>query len=571
MTRPGVPCQCHGLQRRRSRCGIDRVIRIPLARAGGELDWSSWFIRGMHSAGGQRSNFSLTQRNEMAKGPNLRPSKAKQAARQTQSSDDDEEEKPSGQQTTLLAKLKSVFPDPIALLTGISVVFMVGTLSLVLWVNYTGDIDIVINEISRDIEVLETEKDLPPPHSSKRKDRDDLSESYAAIEAIERALQHGDTAQARRIASQLASSKTVSAEDLSGLYKTIDEAEAANPVADAGGCRPDDVLPWIRESGGIAEGIAVVDTERGQGDGRGRGLAATQNNKPGTRLLSVPSDLFMSMWTAERSETLRPILAEQASILHSFNTLALFLLHESHNETSFYRRYICSLPLHVPLPLLWEESELPDDFMANSEMVEGRRLARTLVDRSYNATVLPLLELYPSILPAHHFTPAKWAWACSIILSRAVAMRRPPPSPDGGPAGPAELESGEQSASLAWILEVLAGIPLKASGPQLAHVLIPGIDMLNHDSDPARAAQLSSDLSSGGAVVLSAGPGGAKRGREVLIAYGPEDAMCGSRPLNRYGFVAADCPGTAEAAQAGAGTGGPDGAGAGATDAPGGA
>jgi hypothetical protein len=267
----------------------------------------------------------------------------------------------------------------------------------------------------------------------------------------------------------------------------------------------------------------------------------------------------MSMWAADRSETLRPILSEQASILHSFNTLALLLLHESHNETSFYRRYICSLPLHVPLPLLWEESELPDDFMASTEMAEGRRLARTLVDRSYNATVLPLLERYPSILQANHFTSAKWAWACSIILSRAVAMRRAP-SPDGGPAGPAELESGEQSASLAWILEVLAGTPLTAAGPQLAHVLIPGIDMLNHGADPARAAQLASDKQAGGAVVVSAGPGGVKRGREVVIAYGPEEAMCGSRPLNRYGFVSAECPGAADSKGEGRGAGGDRGA-----------
>jgi hypothetical protein len=250
----------------------------------------------------------------------------------------------------------------------------------------------------------------------------------------------------------------------------------------------------------------------------------------------------MSMWTAHKSEALRPILEEQAAILHSFNTLALFLLHESHNATSFYRRYICSLPLHVPLPLLWEEAELPDDFMADADMVEGRRLARTLVDRSFNATVPPLLERYPSIFPAAHFTPAKWAWACTIILSRAVAMRRAAAPADGGAAPPAELDSGSGAGSAAWILEVLAGSPLPPTGPQPAHVLIPALDMLNHDSDPARAARLSADPAAGGAVEVAAGPAGLPRGREVVMAYGPEADMCGPRPLNRYGFVSPPCP-----------------------------
>eukprot|EP00291_Cryptomonas_curvata_P016974 CAMPEP_0172168042 /NCGR_PEP_ID=MMETSP1050-20130122/9912_1 /TAXON_ID=233186 /ORGANISM="Cryptomonas curvata, Strain CCAP979/52" /LENGTH=377 /DNA_ID=CAMNT_0012838909 /DNA_START=107 /DNA_END=1237 /DNA_ORIENTATION=- len=377
--------------------------------------------------------------------------------------------------------MKAICPDPIGVLAGVALVVIVIALGLVLWVNNTGGIETVMDEIRRDVEVLDTERDQPAPHSSRRKDRDDLSESYAAVEAIEKALQHGDTALARRIASQLAASKTVTAEDLAGLYKTIDEADEANPIADAGNCRPEEVLSWIREMGGTVEGLAVVDAEGSQGDGRGRGLAATQATKPGTRLLSVPPDLFMSMWTAPKSQTLRPVLEEQASILHSFNTLALFLLHESHNATSFYRRYICSLPLHVPLPLLWEESELPDDFMADADMVEGRRLARTLVDRSYNGTVPALLERYPALFPAAHFTPAKWAWACSIILSRAVAMRRSAAPADGGPAPAAELESGSGAGGAAWILEVLSGSPLPAAGPQPAHVLIPAVDLLNHD------------------------------------------------------------------------------------------
>ena len=487
---------------------------------------------------------------QMAKGPVLRPSKARQVSRQARTSDDDEDDKPLGQATSLSSGFNSIVPDPISLLAGVSLVFMVGALALVLWVNYTGGIETVIDEISRDVEVLDTERDQPPSHSSRRNDRDDLSESYAAIEAIEKALQHGDTHLARRIASQLASSNLVTAEDLAALYKTIDDAEAANPVADAGRCRPEEVLSWIKDSGGIVESVAVVDVETGQADGRGRGLAATKNVNAGSKLLSVPSNLFMSMWTAKHSSTLAPVLEEQASILHSFNTLALFLLHESHNESSFYRRYICSLPLHVPLPLFWEESELPEDFMADADIVEGRRLARSLVDRSFNATVPPLLERYPDRFPAQHFTLSKWSWACSIILSRAVAMRRPAPQAGSAGAAPAaaELESGSESASLAWILEILAGAPLPADGSQPAHVLIPGIDMLNHDANPARVARLSTDAEAGGAVVLTAGPGGLKRGREVVMAYGPEEAMCGSRPLNRYGFVARPCPGADEPA-----------------------
>ena len=89
------------------------------------------------------------------------------------------------------------------------------------------------------------------------------------------------------------------------------------------------------------------------------------------------------MWWRSASKAgdgLGEILSAEAStaggVLQSFNGLVLFLLHQAHTAASPYRKYICSLPLHVPLPLLWADEDLPDSFLSDPKLMAERLVAR---------------------------------------------------------------------------------------------------------------------------------------------------------------------------------------------------
>ncbi len=62
--------------------------------------------------------------------------------------------------------------------------------------------------------------------------------------------------------------------------------------------------------------------------------------------------------------------------LGSFNGLALLLLHQAHAKDSAFRDYICSLPLHIPLPFFWSDADLPSDFVEDKAIVAHRLVVR---------------------------------------------------------------------------------------------------------------------------------------------------------------------------------------------------
>eukprot|EP00960_Hanusia_phi_P021930 649455-Hanusia_phi.AAC.1 len=78
---------------------------------------------------------------------------------------------------------------------------------------------------------------------------------------------------------------------------------------------------------------------------------------------------------------------------------------------------------------------------------------------SYNTTVAPLMLKYPQVFPEDRFTKPKWAWALSIVISRAIAMKR-----TGGVLGHSWSLADPQLLDAANILEVLK------SGKSDAHV-----------------------------------------------------------------------------------------------------
>jgi hypothetical protein len=341
--------------------------------------------------------------------------------------------------------------DHLAVVAGAVLFLMLALLALLLYLNTMADIkhwDGAKNGVLA-VYNLDTIHDVAA--AATKKDKDDLLETYAAVDSIERAVQHGNIAGARMVLQQLIGSNTLQASDVAALTKLIEDAEAENPIIDIAACRAPNALNFVKEKGGsiISEGkgeeadwalmMADFDHDQQQADGRGRGIAALKEIKEGEVLLEVPGGAQMSIKSAASTPKLEHIFKAESrasgGVLGSFNGLALFLLHESHRTDSYFRPYICSLPLHVPLPFLWADTDLPPDFLADHKIVADRKMVRELVELSYNVTVPPMLEKYPEVFKAEHFSTSKWAWACSIILSRALAL--------GASAGTSQLLDAE--------------------------------------------------------------------------------------------------------------------------------
>jgi hypothetical protein len=379
---------------------------------------------------------------------------------------------------------------------------------------------------------------------------DGVSNARAAVDAIERAVQHGNIAGARGILAQLIAGNTLQETDVAALTKLIDEAEAENPIAELGKCRAPGAFTFVKDKGGkiisqpagggageeIALMMADFDHDQQHADGRGRGIAALKEVKEGEILLEVPPAAHMSVKSAESTPGIDKVFkAESAAnggVLRSFNGLALFLLHQTHKVDSAFREYICSLPLHIPLPFLWNDADLPEEFLADDKVVQDRLNARELVELSYNITVPAMLEKYPDVFQAEELTTSKWSWACSVIMSRALPFKK-----SGGMLG-SSFSLGDNLVDFDPVT-LLEGFKTASQPDSALHTLIPVVDMINHESSEKLGCGLS--VKSDGTVLITAGPSGLSRGYEVAVSY--SDKLCGTKPLNRFGFVLPPCPG----------------------------
>jgi hypothetical protein len=112
----------------------------------------------------------------------------------------------------------------------------------------------------------------------------------------------------------------------------------------------------------------------------------------------------------------------QAAHLSDFSKLVLTILHESHKEGGKYWHYFCSLPLHVPLPFQWSDEELPPEFAKDKMLMAERAAWKQVADISYVLTAEKAVQ--SGVFTAEQLSPAKWAWAVSIVLSRGVVIKR---------------------------------------------------------------------------------------------------------------------------------------------------
>ena len=254
--------------------------------------------------------------------------------------------------------------------------------------------------------------------------------------------------------------------------------------------------------------------------GRGRGLVTTAPVEKGATLLSLPLLKCMSTASARRSR-LAPALAELSANRTELSidaVLALHLLHELHvrGEQSHWWPYVSALPKDVGSPVLWAPDQLAQLEGSNLVGFRDAVLKGWMAER--DALFPGLTRAFPDAFPEEHFRASNWAWAMSVVWSRAAHV----------PVAGATL--GHEKRSSKTKKTILALVPL--------------FDMINHgyargtgggsrpESDDAPAVSVAFNETRG-AVVVSAGVAfGA--GEEIRFNYGEKPSQY---VFLQYGFV----------------------------------
>mmetsp|Transcript_39839 Transcript_39839/g.62164 ORF Transcript_39839/g.62164 Transcript_39839/m.62164 type:complete len:272 (+) Transcript_39839:381-1196(+) len=231
-----------------------------------------------------------------------------------------------------------------------------------------------------------------------------------------------------------------------------------------------------------------------------RGLAATQFLADGEVAVSIPSGLSLSIQAALSSPLASPLSEGlRSSKLDEFSALAVYLLFEAMNETSFYRPFLCSLPRHIPLPVFSPIESLKEGAYGNETrfLRAVETMGKVMAD-NYELVSRELFDRIPTNFPSKPSFGA-WLWSCSVIFSRAWGVPVP------------------QEA--AWA---------NGLGVDSMHVLAPVADMVNHHQT-MRKVKRNSD----GGIEIVAGKA-LERGEEITISYGDK---CNLELLAHYGFV----------------------------------
>lgn len=164
-----------------------------------------------------------------------------------------------------------------------------------------------------------------------------------------------------------------------------------------------------------------------------RGVFVTSNSsiETGAELATVPLLLLMTLERAMQEPAL------SASGARGTNLIALFLLQQRADPSSFWHPYAAALPKEISTTLAWSEADLAE-LQASELRLHAFQRARA-VDRHWRA--LP---------PALRGTKNDWAWALTQVWSRGHTVGKQgvlPPLIDmfnNGPqanVGPARIEN----------------------------------------------------------------------------------------------------------------------------------
>eukprot|EP00741_Cyanophora_paradoxa_P013494 tig00020693_g13030.t1 len=250
--------------------------------------------------------------------------------------------------------------------------------------------------------------------------------------------------------------------------------------------RPDDggaierFEAWLRDQGVELDGLRLVDFP-----GFGVGLQTTRKIEKGDRIGTVPLRLLMTNRTARTSRLGRLLEGAPAAAVDDASVMALHVLCEDADPSSFWRAYLDTLPKTFTTPLFFSEEEI-DLLQCPRAMPSARKQQRRL--KAAYESCRPLLE---DSFPPSHRTFEKFRWAWSVLFTRAY-----------------------------WLEPDLFGSQWG---------LVPFADALNHCCEKNDSYYDEDEK----AYVCLAGSSFAA-GKQVFVNYGPYDNW---RLLKWYGFV----------------------------------
>ncbi|EKX51249.1 hypothetical protein GUITHDRAFT_103166 [Guillardia theta CCMP2712] len=193
------------------------------------------------------------------------------------------------------------------------------------------------------------------------------------------------------------------------------------------------VMEWTRRMGGyihrnVTTGMFPIEGEDGSKTGRMvRGLKANGTIHDHEILFRIPPKLLINVGTVSQDPNFAEVWKSIPQFHKGLSGLAVYLIHESLNKSSFWRPYLCALPRHVPLPIFYSERKfererrekilkpLPEQVTRFDDLIER---ARDVLEVHYVELMPKLFSQFPLKFSPADYTYARWAWACSIIMSR---------------------------------------------------------------------------------------------------------------------------------------------------------
>lgn len=275
------------------------------------------------------------------------------------------------------------------------------------------------------------------------------------------------------------------------------------------------LVKWLSEEGdvylseqsswGEAPHPMVISTETKDeitNESSGRGLLARRDVNDGDELLKIPMKLCIT------KESARQALGEDVldEGINEYLAIACQLIHERYvlGENSSFKAYMDVLPEveEVNPTFTWPDEDLA--FLEGSPVIAATKSLQMKLQREYDTLLGDeggLIAKYPDRFPVEHFTYENWAWAFTMLFSRAIRLRN--------------LKQGESLA------------------------LVPYADLINHSpfSQAYIDARESGDwiFKSGEEEVILYADRGYRRMEQIYISYGPKS---NAELLLLYGFAA---------------------------------